>query len=549
MKSIYCRAAFLILAIVLGNCFATIAEGADSPGLTGIVSSDAEGAMEGVLVSAKRGTITVTVVSDRQGRYSFPVSRLAPGNYQLGIRAVGYEIANPNLVAMVGKKTTEVSIMLKPTLDLASQLTDVEWLMSIPGTQEQKVALYRSCILCHNLAPIMKSQYDAAGWLETFKRMRNWSNLSMFTKPVISHRGEGTFPFEPEEFAKYLSSINLSSRSTHDFELRTLPRPRGDDTKVIVTEYDLPRPDSQAHDVVVDKSGMVWYCDFGDGILGRMNPKTGDVKEWPDPEVKPGYPGGFQECDFDREGNLWFARHEFSSFGEFNTKDEKFVNWHLPPEYSTPKTLTTFFAFKPDKKIWIKDNPNRKVYTFDPATEHFTQFDQYPPEAAKEPKHDIYGVNADSKGNEYSADIAGGNIVKVDAQTGKATLYPTPTPDSGPRRMHTDSLDRLWIGEYYASKIAMLDTRSGKFQEWPHPIPFYGPYDVELDKAGYVWTGGMSSDLITRLDPKTGQFRMYLLPHLNANIRRVDVDNSTNPPTFWAGENHQAKIAKVEPLN
>ena len=115
--------------------------------------------------------------------------------------------------------------------------------------------------------------------------------------------------------------------------------------------------------------------------------------------------------------------------------------------------------------------------------------------------------------------------------------------------MHTDSEDRLWIGEYYASKIAMLDTRNGKFQEWPHPIPFYGPYDVELDKAGYVWTGGMSSDLITRLDPRTGQFRMYLLPHLNANIRRVDVDNSTNSPTFWAGENHQAKIARVEPLN
>ena len=33
--------------------------------------------------------------------------------------------------------------------------------------------------------------------------------------------------------------------------------------------------------------------------------------------------------------------------------------------------------------------------------------------------------------------------------------------------MHTDSEDRLWIGEYYASKIAMSDTQSGKFQEWP----------------------------------------------------------------------------------
>src|SRR6266542_1812096 len=49
--------------------------------LTGQISSQEEGRMEGVLVSAKRdgSTITTTVVSDAQGRYSFPNSRLEPG--------------------------------------------------------------------------------------------------------------------------------------------------------------------------------------------------------------------------------------------------------------------------------------------------------------------------------------------------------------------------------------------------------------------------------------------------------------------------------------
>ena len=42
--------------------------------LTGQVTSTEEGPMEGVLVSAKKAgsTITITVVSDEQGRYSFP---------------------------------------------------------------------------------------------------------------------------------------------------------------------------------------------------------------------------------------------------------------------------------------------------------------------------------------------------------------------------------------------------------------------------------------------------------------------------------------------
>ena len=51
--------------------------GADRPdrrALTGQVTSAEEGPMEGVLVSAKRAgsTITITVVSDEQGRYSSP---------------------------------------------------------------------------------------------------------------------------------------------------------------------------------------------------------------------------------------------------------------------------------------------------------------------------------------------------------------------------------------------------------------------------------------------------------------------------------------------
>src|SRR5437660_10874190 len=62
--------------------------------LTGLVSSTEEAAMEGVLVSATKAgsNITVTVVTGADGRYSFPANRLAPGQYILGVRAVGYEL-------------------------------------------------------------------------------------------------------------------------------------------------------------------------------------------------------------------------------------------------------------------------------------------------------------------------------------------------------------------------------------------------------------------------------------------------------------------------
>src|SRR5947209_20463316 len=62
--------------------------------LAGLVSSSEEGAMEGVLVSARKegSTITTTVVTNEQGRYSFPSARLEPGKYTISIRAIGYKL-------------------------------------------------------------------------------------------------------------------------------------------------------------------------------------------------------------------------------------------------------------------------------------------------------------------------------------------------------------------------------------------------------------------------------------------------------------------------
>src|SRR5947207_9305461 len=68
----------------------TEAQSSSVAALTGRVSSQEEGAMEGVLVSAKRtgSKVTVTVISNQQGQYSFPAARLEPGQYSLRIRAV-----------------------------------------------------------------------------------------------------------------------------------------------------------------------------------------------------------------------------------------------------------------------------------------------------------------------------------------------------------------------------------------------------------------------------------------------------------------------------
>src|SRR5271169_29846 len=114
-----------------------------SVALEGQVTSPEEGPMEGVLVSAKKAdsTITITVVSDQQGRYRFPQARLEPGRYALRIRAVGYDLEGPDSVEVVARRSASADLKLRAARDLASQLTNAEWLASFPGTDEQRASV------------------------------------------------------------------------------------------------------------------------------------------------------------------------------------------------------------------------------------------------------------------------------------------------------------------------------------------------------------------------------------------------------------------------
>ena len=71
------------------------AQNGSAPALTGKVTSEAEGTMEGVVVSAKKAgsIVTVSVATDAQGQYRFPANRLGAGKYTLKIRAIGYDLA------------------------------------------------------------------------------------------------------------------------------------------------------------------------------------------------------------------------------------------------------------------------------------------------------------------------------------------------------------------------------------------------------------------------------------------------------------------------
>ncbi len=554
--------ALLLLIVNAGSALVAHAQKPQPAALAGRVSSDAEGPMEGVVVRAKGEgkTIGVAVVTDHKGRYSFPANRLAPGKFNIDIRAVGYDLASPVSVDVAAGVTRRAELKLVKTKDLISQLTSSEWLLSVPGTEAQKNQLFR-CAACHSLAPIVQSTYDEQGWLTTFARMRSYSEQAVLEHPVSLPYKVAVQP-DPE-FAKYLSTINLSSTNEWKYELKTLPRPTGRATRVIVTEYDLPDSGRLPHDADLDDKGMVWYNDFREPLIGRLDPRTGETKEWRMPPLKPGFPEGTLSIEFNREGYLWIPRFRQGGYTRFDPRTEKFQTWLVPPKYNDAHAIQPQVAAAPDGTAWFPGGESLLIFKVDPETGKVTTYPMYPdyrPDdkssgiiqfsySATPTGHSTYGLAADSRSNIYICDIVGGNIGKIDGKTGKVTLYKTPTLNSGPRRVSVDSQDRVWFGEYYADKLGMFDPKTEQFKEWTAPTPWLGPYPAKVDRNGDAWTSGMGADLVDRLDPKTGKFTEYMLPTVNANIRHIDVDNSTTPVAVWVAEVHQGKIAKIEPLD
>ena len=107
---------------------------------------------------------------------SFPSNKLAPGSYNLKVRARANDAPNLKPVS-IGKEKVELDLKLTKTNDLASQLTWGDWMFSAPGTPEQKDALY-GCTACHTGDHEFKSKYDPQGRADTLVRMRNWETAS-----------------------------------------------------------------------------------------------------------------------------------------------------------------------------------------------------------------------------------------------------------------------------------------------------------------------------------------------------------------------------------
>jgi streptogramin lyase len=537
----------LALTIALG---ATHARAADRAAiLSGAVHSRDEGPMEGVLVTArKRGSpIAVTVVSDVSGAFSFPSDLLSAGEYTIAVRAAGYEFADKPPTVQLTAEGGGVDIELRPTNDIAPQLTNADWFDSIPGAERDKRPLM-ACMSCHSLERIVRSTHDANGFTPVLRRMVNY----------VAESGRDDIPQRasprdiPENklksFATYLASINRS-RGEWSWRPRMAKRPKGRATKVIVTEYDLPRATIAPHDVWRDDDGIVWYSNSAEQFLGRLDPRDGAHREFPLPVSRPDSPHGALDLEADANGDLWLALMYQGGLAKFERRTETFSLFSVSPglaSAATQQAMVAPSASHVDGKVWTNEVGKQAIMRVDIATGRYEMVEPFansPPGAI----HTPYGMVADAANNLWFLDFGGQTLGKIDAGDLAVTHYATPTPASRPRRGRLNG-NTIWFAEFGADQLAAFDISRETFREWPTPSAHSFPYDAFMDRAGDLWSGNMANDRVLRMRPENGSAVEYLLP-LHANIRRVFVDDATPRRSLWAGDNHGARIFRVEPLD
>lgn len=526
-------------------------------GLTGKIAVDGTHTLEGVLVSVKKvdSNITTTVVSDADGKFAFPADRLTAGKYSVTIRAVGYVLDGPKTIEIAGGKGASADLKIIKSKNIAAQLSNAEWIMSIPAPDKDKEFL-DNCASCHSLQRIMNSTNSADEFLGIFQRMGLYSPGSMPTKPqplLPGPRGERPRinPAIAQKSAELLAKVNLSENPTRTYELKTLPLPKGKQTKVIYTEYDLPRKDWQPHDVIVDHEGMVWFSDFGDQFMGRLDPKTGKVEAIPLPVLKgDGSPKGGLEINEAPNGDIWMSGMYQGGVYRWERATGRVIPYKIPDRYQSPSTQESMVSSEHsdvDGYVWTNNQEDHSLFRLKVATGEFEHMGVT--KGADGKPIPGYGMPTDLKNRPVLLEFGGTRIGYFDPDKKIAEVYLTPFTGSRPRRGRVDTENRMWYSEYGANAFGMFDPAAKKVYEYPLPTPWSKPYDAAPTKGGaVVWGGSMLTDRVFRMDINSGEVVEYTMPR-PTNVRRVFVDERFSKEAMWVGSNHGGSVVKVEPLN
>ena len=515
-------------------------------GARGVVRSSKGTLLEGMMMQliSHKTAMRTTVYSDVEGRYEFP--KLEAGWHTLRIaRPLYYRPYQRDSVWIEGSAPLDEIVLervtdsefLPPTPEILAQLSDSEWLYNLPGTVQEKKIFSNACGSgCHTWQQSLRNRFDAKGWKLMVDRMTMYA-----TRLVIEPRtsrdasdypvGFGLTEEQRDLIANWLARVRGPQSELPP--MKAFPRPRSAATRVIITEYELPRFDTRPHDVAGDAQGNLWYNSNRNPYMGRLDPRTGAIKEYRVP-ITPGKHTGQHWLAVGKDGKVVFTETWSNNLGLLDPRTGEITKL---PGMGGNKGLA------PDGYIWgTCDEGN--ICKFDPTTAKPVQ------KIPLKKSRGTYGNDVSADGNFFAggtpwqSDFDG--VVWMDIRTGEVWEVETESGAADPSRGGIDSEGNAWFGGR-GGRIVHFNPKTKQVREFEPPTPFLTFYEAKPDKNGEVWAGAQRGGRMVRYNPKTDRWIEYVYPEPFSLDWRTWVDNSTDPVTVWYGE-HNGYLVRIQPL-
>jgi virginiamycin B lyase len=346
------------------------------------------------------------------------------------------------------------------------------------------------CVSCHDLRRVVHSNYSPEEWRNVVNMMVSAGTpLNSAQKDEVTAYLIKSFPGKPKPTPVIV------------------PGP----VQVTFREWQVPTLGSRPHDPLAMPDGSIWYTGQMANKLGRLDPKTGEIKEYP---LKTPFSGA-HGLTYDQGGNIWFAANFAGYIGKLDPGTGAITEFKMPdPAARDPHTP----LFDKDGILWFTLQNANMIGRLDPITGAIKLV------SMPEPKTQPYGMVFSSDGETIFFDMFGTNkIASIDRKTMAIKEYPLPDTGSRPRRIAITSDDIIWYGDYSRGRLGRLDPKTGKATEYPSPSgPRTQPYGITAlnDIIWYV-ESGVRPNALVRFDPKTETFQTWSIPSGGGVVRNM----------------------------
>lgn len=506
--------------------------------------------LEGIMMQliSPETAIRTTVYTNQEGRYEFPV--LETGTYTLRIaRPLEFKPYVRPSVRIEGATELQDIVLervsqtefLPPTPEVVAQLTGADWMLNLPGTGQEKRVFSLSCGFgCHSYQQIFRTRHDESGWRQIVRRMTRGAGSPLINirevTPQTRGRSGRPLPEEEEIVVKWLARVR--GPEAKDPPLHHLPWARGASTQVVVTEYELPRMLLAPHDVHGDSKGNIWYTPHRSPYIGKLDPRTGAVKEYRVPDT-PGSLPGTHRVWVDKDDVVWVSENWAHNLTRFDPRTERFTQF--PIETDDPPNSPGFSNFHMDSQGYVWETLFRNVVKIDSRTGKVVQ--RFPFTRINSTYDNI--VSSDDRywaGGQTGTGLVG----LLDATTSQLWELDTRTPVSSASRGGFDPQGNAWFGGRGGALIK-LDPKTHRITEFYPPMPYIVFYEALPDQNGEIWAGALHGGRFLRFNPRTERWIDYMLPEPYSHNRRTWIDNSTNPVTVWYVD-HNGYMVRIQPL-